>query len=57
MVGGSSGNEMVGIGEFEIEMEGMEGELQDSVSSMCIGGGSGTLMVGTIGAEAVDSGI
>lgn len=57
VVGGSSGSEMVGIGVSEIEMDGIEGGLQGAASSTWIEGRSGTLIVGTMGAEAVDAGM
>lgn len=57
MVGGPSGSETVGIGALEIEIDGMERGLMGGTSSIWIEGGSGTLIVGTMGAEAVDPGI
>lgn len=56
-VGGSSGSEMVGIGASETEIEGMKGELISGPSLIWMEGGSGTLMLGMMGAEAVDSGM
>lgn len=56
-VGGSSGSEMVGIGVSETEIEGAEGESISGASLIWMEGRSGTLMVGMMGAEAVDSGM
>ena len=48
---------MVGVGISETEIEGMEGESIFGASLIWMEGGSGTLMVGMMGAEAVDSGM
>ncbi len=53
----SSGSEIVGIGASETEMKGMVGVSSAGVSLTGIEGGFGIFIVGTIGAEAVDSGM
>lgn len=48
---------MVGVEHSEMAMDGIEGASSVGASLTKIEGGFGTLIVGMIGAEAVDGGI